>query len=107
MGINKAFGAGGVNVNPTPVLPTTTDILGMMPRGTVARPETAGMEELGGYMTPATAKVLKPAVMATGRLAGQEINAAMTGQPTFNHYKLSVIADSFILVSFILIVFLL
>ena len=35
MGINKAFGAGGVNVNPTPVLPTTTDILGMMPRATV------------------------------------------------------------------------
>jgi hypothetical protein len=40
------------------------------------------MEELGGFMTPATAKVLKPAVMATGRLVGQEINAAMTGQPT-------------------------
>jgi len=82
MGINKLYGAGGVNVSPTPVLPTSTDILGMMPRGTATRPETAGMEELGGYMTPATAKVLKPAVMATGRLAGQEINAAMTGQPT-------------------------
>jgi len=82
MGINKAFGAGGVNVSPVPVLPTTTDILGMMPRATAPRQETAGMEELGGYMTPATAKVLKPAVMATGRLAGQEINAAMTGQPT-------------------------
>jgi hypothetical protein len=82
MGINKLYGAGGVNVSPTPVLPTSADILGMMPRGTATRPETAGMEELGGYMTPATAKVLKPAVMATGRLAGQEINAAMTGQPT-------------------------
>ena len=82
MGINKSFGAGGVNVNPTPVLPTTTDILGMMPRATATRPETAGMEEMGGYMTPATAKVLKPAAMAAGRLAGQEINAAMTGQPT-------------------------
>jgi hypothetical protein len=81
-GINKLYGAGGVNVSPTPVLPTSADILGMMPRGTVTRPETAGMEELGGYMTPATAKVLKPAVMATGRMAGQEINAAMTGQPT-------------------------
>jgi len=82
MGINKLYGAGGVNVSPTPVLPTSADILGMMPRGTATRPETAGMEELGGYMTPATAKVLKPAVMATGRMAGQEINAAMTGQPT-------------------------
>lgn len=81
-GINKLYGAGGVNVSPTPVLPTSADILGMMPRGTATRPETAGMEELGGYMTPATAKVLKPAVMATGRMAGQEINAAMTGQPT-------------------------
>jgi hypothetical protein len=82
MGINKLYGAGGVNVSPTPVLPTSADILGMMPRGTATRQETAGMEELGGYMTPATAKVVKPAVMATGRLAGQEINAAMTGQPT-------------------------
>jgi hypothetical protein len=82
MGINKSFGAGGVNVNPTPILPTTTDILGMMPRATAPRPETAGMEELGGYMAPATAKVMKPAAMAAGRLAGQEINAAMTGQPT-------------------------
>ena len=82
MGINKSFGAGGVNVNPTPVLPTTTDILGMMPRATAPRPETAGMEEMGGYMTPATAKVMKPAAVAAGRLAGQEINAAMTGQPT-------------------------
>ena len=82
MGINKAFGAGGVNVNPTPVLPTTTDILGMMPRKTAARPESEGMEELGGYMAPAFGKVAKPAVVATGRLAGQEINAAMTGQPT-------------------------
>jgi len=82
MGINKSFGAGGVNINPTPVLPTTTDILGMMPRATASRPETAGMEELGGYMTPATAKVLKPAVMATGRLAGQEIANVSSGMPS-------------------------
>ena len=81
-GINKLYGAGGVNVSPTPVLPTSTDILGMMPRGTATRPETAGIEELGGYMTPATAKVLKPAVTGYAKLAGQEINAAMTGQPT-------------------------
>jgi 2-oxo-4-hydroxy-4-carboxy--5-ureidoimidazoline (OHCU) decarboxylase len=82
MGINKLYGAGGVNVNETPVLPTTTDILGMMPRGTATRPETAGMEELGGYMTPATAKVLKPAVVATGRLAGQEIANVASGMPS-------------------------
>ena len=74
---------GDVNYTPDKQLPGgSRDILGMMPRGTATRPETAGMEELGGYMTPATAKVLKPAVMATGRMAGQEINAALTGQPT-------------------------
>ena len=82
MAINKAFGAGGVNVNPTPVLPTTTDILGMMPRNTAARPESAGMEELGGYMAPAFGKIAKPAITEYAKLAGQEINAAMTGQPT-------------------------
>ena len=65
MGINKAFGAGGVNVNSTPVMPTTTDILGMMPRVTATRPETSGMEELGGYMAPATAKVAGKAIKAT------------------------------------------
>jgi hypothetical protein len=81
-GINKLYGAGGVNVSPTPVLPTSTDILGMMPRGTATRPETAGMEELGAYMTPATAKVLKPAVMATGRMAGQEIANVASGMPS-------------------------
>jgi len=82
MGINKSFGAGGVNVSPTPVLPTTTDILGMMPRVTTIRPESAGMEELGGYMAPAFGKIAKPAVTGYAKLAGQEINAAMTGQPT-------------------------
>ena len=82
MGINKLYGAGGVNVSETPVLPTTTDILGMMPRATAPRRETAGMEELGGYMTPATAKVLKPAAIGMARMAGQEINAGLTGQPT-------------------------
>lgn len=82
MGINKLYGAGGVNVNPNPVLPTSTDILGMMPRATAPRRETAGMEELGGFMAPATAKVLKPAVMATGRLAGQEIANVSSGMPS-------------------------
>jgi len=71
MGINKLYGAGGVNVNPTPVLPTTTDILGMMPRATAARPETAGIEELGGFMAPATAKVLKPVATGAVKMAGQ------------------------------------
>jgi len=70
------------NLRPSPLPGGSQDILGMMPRGTATRPETAGMEELGGYMSPAFGKVAKPAVMATGRLAGQEINAAMTGQPT-------------------------
>jgi competence protein ComGC len=68
MGINKLYGAGGVNVNPTPVLPTTTDILGMMPRATAPRRETAGMEELGGYMAPATAKLAGKAIKATKSL---------------------------------------
>jgi hypothetical protein len=54
----------------------------MMPRATAPRPETAGMEELGGFMTPATAKVLKPAATSVARMAGQEINAGLTGQPT-------------------------
>jgi hypothetical protein len=65
MGINKSFGAGGVNVNPNPVLPTTTDILGMMPRATATRPETLGMEEMGGFMAPATAKLAGKAIKAT------------------------------------------
>jgi 2-oxo-4-hydroxy-4-carboxy--5-ureidoimidazoline (OHCU) decarboxylase len=82
MGINKSFGAGGVNINPTPVLPTTTDILGMMPRATAPRPETAGMEEMGGYMAPATAKVIKPAAMAAGKLVGQEIANVSSGMPS-------------------------
>jgi len=63
--INKLYGAGGVNVSPNPVLPTSTDILGMMPRMTAPRRETAGMEELGGYMTPATAKLAGKAIKAT------------------------------------------
>jgi 2-oxo-4-hydroxy-4-carboxy--5-ureidoimidazoline (OHCU) decarboxylase len=82
MGINKSFGAGGVNINPTPVLPTTTDILGMMPRVTTPRRETVGMEELGGFMAPATAKVLKPAAMAAGKLVGQEIANVSSGMPS-------------------------
>jgi hypothetical protein len=84
MGINKAFGAGGVNVNPTPILPTTTDILGMMPRKTAARPETAGMEELGGFMAPATAKLAGKAIKATeGMPVGMSIkDMSYRGQHT-------------------------
>jgi len=83
MGINKAFGAGGVNVNPTPVLPTTSDILGMMPlRVTQARPETAGMEELGTMIAPGLAKAAAPVGKGYLSLLGNEINAGMTGQPT-------------------------
>lgn len=74
---------GDVNYTPDKQLPGgSRDILGMMPRATAPRPETAGMEELGGYMTPATAKVLKPAATSVARMAGQEINAGLTGQPT-------------------------
>jgi hypothetical protein len=74
---------GDVNYTPDKQLPGgSRDILGMMPRATAARPETAGMEELGGFMAPATAKVLKPAVVATGRMIGKEVNAGLTGQPT-------------------------
>jgi len=82
MGINKLYGAGGVNVSETPVLPTTTDILGMMPRGTATRPETAGMEELGGYMTPAIAKVLKPVATGAVKMVGQEISNVASGMPS-------------------------
>ena len=82
MGINKLYGAGGVNVSETPILPTTTDILSRMPRGTATRRETAGMEELGGYMTPATAKVLKPVATGAVKMAGQEISNVASGMPS-------------------------
>jgi len=74
---------GNINYTPeTELRGGSRDILGMMPRMTAPRRETAGMEELGGYMTPATAKVLKPAATGVVRMAGQEINAGLTGQPT-------------------------
>ena len=61
----------------------TKDILGMMPkRVTQARPETAGMEELGTIMGPGLAKGVAPAVKGYASLLGNEINAGMTGQPT-------------------------
>jgi hypothetical protein len=83
MGINKAFGAGGVNVSPTPVLPTTTDILSMIPRATAPRQETAGMEELGGFMTPATAKLAGKTIKATeGLPVGMSIRSVTAPQDT-------------------------
>jgi len=83
MGINTSFGAGGVKVSPKAVMPTTTDILGMMPqRVTQARPETAGMEELGTMIAPGLAKAATPVGKGYLSLLGNEINAGMTGQPT-------------------------
>jgi len=61
----------------------TKDILGMMPkRVTQARPETAGMEELGTVMGPGLAKGVAPAVKGYASLLGNEVNAGLTGQPT-------------------------
>ena len=83
MGINTSFGAGGVKVSPKAVMPTTSDILGMMPqRVTQARPETAGMEELGTMIAPGLAKAATPVGKGYLSLLGNEINAGMTGQPT-------------------------
>jgi len=83
MGINTSFGAGGVKVNPKAVLPTTTDILGMMPqRVTQSRPETAGMEELGTMIAPGLAKAAAPVVKGGGNLLGMAMNERMlAGQP--------------------------
>ena len=83
MGLNKSFGAGGVNVNPETALPTTADIMKMLPqRMTQARPETAGMEELGTVIGPGLGKAFKPLAKAYGNLALEDIAMASTGQPT-------------------------
>jgi hypothetical protein len=74
---------GNINYTPeTELRGGSRDILGMMPRATAARPETAGMEELGKFMAPATTKVLKP--LATGylNLARQEIANVSSGMPS-------------------------
>lgn len=74
---------GDVNYTPDKQLPGgSADILGMMPRVTKPTPQASGMEIMGGFMAPATAKVLKPAVMATGRMAGQEISNVASGMPS-------------------------
>jgi hypothetical protein len=61
----------------------TKDILGMMPkRVTQARPETAGMEELGTMIAPGLAKGVAPAVKGGGNLLGMAMNERMlAGQP--------------------------
>jgi len=83
MGLNKSFGAGGVNVNQETALPTTADIMKMLPqRMTQARPETAGMEELGTVIGPGLGKVVKPLAKAYANLALEDIAMASTGQPT-------------------------
>lgn len=83
MGLNKSFGAGGVNVNPETALPTTADIMKMLPqRMTQARPETAGMEELGTVIGPGLGKAVKPLAKTYGNLALEDIAMASTGQPT-------------------------
>jgi hypothetical protein len=61
----------------------TKDILGMLPqRVTQARPETAGMEELGTIMGPGLAKGAAPVAKGYLSLLGNEINAGLTGQST-------------------------
>ena len=83
MGLNKSFGAGGVNVNQETALPTTADIMKMLPqRMTQVRPETAGMEELGTVIGPGLGKAVKPLAKAYANLALEDIAMASTGQPT-------------------------
>lgn len=83
MGLNKSFGAGGVNVNQETALPTTADIMKMLPqRMTQTRPETAGMEELGAVIGPGLGKAVKPLAKAYANLALEDIAMASTGQPT-------------------------
>jgi hypothetical protein len=61
----------------------TKDILGMMPkRVTQARPETAGMEELGTVMGPGLAKGAMPVAKKYLSVLGNEVNAGLTGLPT-------------------------
>ena len=74
MGLNKSFGAGGVNVNQETALPTTADIMKMLPqRMTQTRPETAGMEELGTIIGPGLGKAVKPLAKAYGNVVGEAL----------------------------------
>jgi hypothetical protein len=75
---------GDVNYTPDKQLPGgSRDILGMMPRVTAPRQETAGMEELGGFMAPATAKLAGKAIKATeGMPVGMSIRSVKSPQET-------------------------
>lgn len=69
-----------------PAAPTTEEILVNIPRGTQARRESAGMEQLGAAMNPmGPVEAAKGAVKGAGvygRLAAQDIGAGLAGEPT-------------------------
>ena len=64
-----------------PAAPTTEAILAKIPRGTEARRESSGMEQLGAAMNPMgpieAAKGVTKGLGAYGKLAGEAINDAM------------------------------
>jgi len=64
-----------------PAAPTTEAILAQIPRGTAARRESSGMEQLGAAMNPMgpveAAKGITKGLGAYGKLAGEAINDAM------------------------------
>jgi len=64
-----------------PAAPTTEAILAQIPRGTEARRESSGMEQLGAAMNPMgpieAAKGVTKGLGAYGKLAGEAINDAM------------------------------
>jgi hypothetical protein len=64
-----------------PAAPTTEAILANIPRGTEARRESSGMEQLGAAMNPVgpveVAKGITKGLGAYGKLAGEAINDAM------------------------------
>jgi hypothetical protein len=64
-----------------PAAPTTEAILAQIPRGTAARRESSGMEQLGAAMNPMgpveAAKGVTKGLGAYGKLAGEAINDAM------------------------------
>jgi hypothetical protein len=64
-----------------PAAPTTEAILAQIPRGTAARRESSGMEQLGAAMNPMgpveAAKGVTKGLGAYGKLVGEAINDAM------------------------------
>lgn len=70
-----------------PNLPSTEQLLATTPRMTAPTPQAGLLEDIGGFMSPVPAAVVKPAVKVAGkagkavaRMAGEEINAAMMGE---------------------------